>query len=244
MPLPPSLVLRTARVTGLKRLTPELFVLSCSLADGADFSYQAGQWVYLHLLNEQGESIARGAFSLASSPSEPGKELVFGVKIYGRLTASLAELAVGEQIGVQGPFGVFTLPKEAHPLLFVAGGIGITPLRSMIRQALDASWLSPMALIWVSKTEPELIYHREFIEWAKQSGGKFIYLPSLTQEEGSAWTGMRGRLNPLMLEALELPWQSIHAYLCGPNPFMEDAKRLLQERGVSGKPRLHEERFT
>ena len=173
MPVPSVLVIRPARVTLLHRATPELFMLEVALDAPADFTFVAGQWVYLHLVNDEGESLARAAFSIGSAPSEAEKELRFGVKIYGRLTAALAELRAGDRIGVQGPFGVFVLPSEPAPLLFLGGGIGITPLRSLIRGALDQGWPEPISLIWTTKTEEDLLYHQDFVRWQAEFAGRF-----------------------------------------------------------------------
>jgi ferredoxin-NADP reductase len=245
MALPSVLLVRKARVSQIKFVTPELFTMSCVLPTEELFSFQAGQWVYLHLLNEQGESIAKGAFSIASAPSEGLADLSFAVKIYGRLTETFAAFKPGDQIGVQGPFGVFTLPKEeSTPTLFLAGGIGITPFRSMIREVLAQSSTAPTALIWVDRTWDNLLYHHEFEAWAKESNGRFLYHPTLTRDSQPDWTGWRGRLDATMLDSLPLDWATAQAYVCGPMPFMTQAKALLAERGLVGRARVHEERFS
>lgn len=245
MALPSILVLRKARVLRINHVTPELFTMSCSLPLDEMISYQAGQWVYLHLLNEQGESIAKGAFSMASAPSEGSEELVFGIKLYGRLTQAFSMMKPGDAIGVQGPFGVFTLPKEqTTPMVFIAGGIGITPFRSLIREALTRSSSTPIALIWVDRTWDNLLYHHEFEAWAKASNGQFVYHPTLTRDSQPEWTGWRGRLEDWMFEALDFNWAMAEAYVCGPLPFMEQAKVLLTKRNLVGRGRVHEERFS
>lgn len=243
MPLPSVLRIRKAQVARVQRVTPELFTLTCTLPAGESITFLAGQWVYLHLLDAQGESVARGAFSIASAPVEGGGELSFGIKIYGRLTQTFSELQEGDFIGVQGPFGVFIAPKEPVPLVFLAAGIGITPFRSLIREALAQPHGSPLVLIWISKAWDDLLYHQEFLAWEKASGGRFVYHPSLTRDPHPDWAGWRGRLEVWMLEALNVDWSSVHGYVCGPTLFMERAKALLAERGVSGRPRFHEERF-
>ncbi len=243
MPLPSVLVIRKARVTRLWRATPELFTLDLELAPEDQFAFVAGQWVYLHSLNEAGESIARAAFSIASAPSEVEVSLGFGIKIYGRLTSTFADMKVGDVLGVQGPFGVFVLPPECAPLVLLAGGIGVTPMRSLIRGALDQGWPEPIALLWTTKTEEDLIYHQEFLRWQAESNGRFRYYPSLTKELRSTWEGRRGRISEAQLDDLEVDWERAHAYVCGPDHYMMEAKTLLAKRGIQGKPRYHEEKF-
>ena len=241
--LPSVLQIRKARVTRLWRATPELFTLDLELAPEDRFSFVAGQWVYLHLLTETGASLARGAFSIASAPEESSEEISFGIKIYGRLTATFAELNVGDQMGVQGPFGMFVLPPEPTPLVFLAGGIGITPMRSMIREALDQGWPESLLLIWTAKTEEDLIYHQEFLRWQEASAGQFQYAPSLTKEVRATWEGQRGRLSAEQLDGVRVDWDRAQAYVCGPERYMAEARMLLSARGIAGKPRYHEERF-
>lgn len=243
MPLPSVLRIRTAQVIRVQHVTPELFTLTCALPAEEGFAFLAGQWVYLHLLDARGESVARGAFSVASAPVEREGALSFGIKVHGRLTQTFSTMKAGDVIGVQGPFGVFLLPKEPAPLVFLAAGIGVTPFRSLIREALAQESDQPIALIWISKAWDDLLYHQEFLAWQAASGGRFRYHPSLTRDPHPDWTGWRGRLEPWMLEALSFDWASAHGYVCGPPLFMERAKALLAERGVSGKPRFHEERF-
>lgn len=244
MATPSVLLIRKARVSRINHVTPELFTLTCVLEHPQDFTYQAGQWVYVHLLNEAGESIARGAFSIASAPAEDRMEIEFGIKVYGRLTTTFSEMQPGDVIGVQGPFGVFTLPKEPAPLVFLAGGVGITPFRSMVRQALATPSAEPIVLIWMEKMWEDLMFHHEFEAWQRVSGGRFRYYPALTRDVHPDWTGYRGHLSEAMFDELSVDWTRAHAYVCGPNRFIDEAKRFLGERGVLGHPRLHEERYS
>ena len=243
MAIPSVLQIRTAQVVRVHRVTPEVFLLELALAAEDRFAFQAGQWVYLHLLNDAGEPLARGAFSIASAPSEAGETLLFGINIYGQLTASLAELSVGSRVGVQGPFGVFVLPSEKAPLVLLAGGIGITPLRSLAREALDRGWSEPIHLLWASKTQEDLLYHEDFETWAKAYPKTFFYHPTLTRDPHPEWKGERGRVDEEKLQALAVDWERVHAFVCGPEAFMAQTRQLLQVRGIVGKPRLHEEKF-
>ena len=239
--LPSVLQIHPARVSRLVRHTPELFTFSVLLEE--NFAFQAGQWVYLHLLDANGASYARAAFSLASAPCE--KELVFGVKIYGQFTETLAHLVEGSVIGLQGPFGVFTLPKDDVPLAFFGGGIGVTPLRSLVREALESgSRRAPIVLFWTARSQEDLIYQEEYCAWEKKFEGRFRYHPTLTREPRAEWRGLRGRLTEELFEADAFPWSFAHAFICGPLAFMHDTRALLSLREIEGKPRVHEERFS
>ncbi len=234
------LEIRPARLQTFVRHTPELFTFSCVLDDS--FVYQAGQWVYLHLLQADGTSLARAAFSMASAPHE--SDFSFGVKIYGRFTETLASFQEGTMIGVQGPFGVFLLPSDDTPLVFFGGGIGITPLRSLLARALhEKTRTAPLVLFWTARSQDELLYHEEFLAWERANPERFSYRPALTREPRTQWTGLRGRISNDMLENTALDWTCAQAFVCGSVVFMDEIKALLAMRGIIGRSRLHEERF-
>ena len=96
----------------------------------------------------------------------------------------------------------------------------------------------------MDRTWDNLLYHHEFEAWSKGSNGAFVYHPTLTRDSQSEWTGWRGRLDEWMLDALTLDWATAQAYVCGPVPFMDGAKAMLAKRGITGRARVHEERFS
>ena len=104
---------------------PSIFLLN----NEGRIIFLAGQWVYWHLLNQDGSSWGRAAFSVSSAPGEFDEEFQLGVKVQG-FHQKGGQLQPGDVIGIQGPFGVFTLPKQADHLVFFAGGIGVTPFRA------------------------------------------------------------------------------------------------------------------
>jgi ferredoxin-NADP reductase len=240
--IPSILQIRRARITKSVRRTPDLFCLTVELAEADRFLFRAGQWAYLHLLDENGTSLAKGAFSFASAPEESGTKFEFAIKIYGRLTQTFSELPVGATIGVQGPFGVFVLPKEADvPIVCIAGGIGVTPFRSFL-QALDkAERNERFVLIWIARTEPDLIFREEFKRFA-ETHPWFQYVESITRGEGISWDGKIGRLSAEWLDELAIHWEKAHVFSCGPLAMMYEAKTLVEKKGVEGK-RWAQERF-
>src|SRR4051794_17038876 len=158
MPPPPTFDVRLARA-GM--LTASVRELGFERADGAPFDFQAGQWVSLVLPLAEGE--ARRAYSIASAPDgPPGFEGAVEHVEGGPGSAYLHELPVGATVRAIGPQGFFTRPRGAgHPSLFVGTGTGVTPLRSMIKDALAAGETAPMTLLFGVRYEADRLYVEE-----------------------------------------------------------------------------------
>ncbi len=207
------------------------------------FDFIAGQWVYLHPLNEDGSSWGKAAFSIASAPaSQPGR-IELCIEIKGELTRRASKLGVGHVVGLQGPFGVFTVRStDEAPFLFLAAGIGITPLRSMIEQLLAQGSEQPIHLLYSSREIESFVYWERF-EMLRQRYPSFHPTCTLTGSVPAVWKDEHGRINGAMLDRW-LPAVS-HAtfFMCGPEAFMQDMQRLLVERGIDTKKQIRRESF-
>ena len=113
MPVHDALAIRRYVVDELTWESASVYTLNLSPEKPEDaVSFLAGQWVYWHLLNADGTSWGRAAFSIATAPREFAEEFQLGVKIQGDFTKKGGQLQPGDVIGIQGPFGVFTIPKQ------------------------------------------------------------------------------------------------------------------------------------
>lgn len=246
----PVLKIRPFRVAEITWETADVFTLHLEPKDPADMiSFKAGQWIYLHLLNEDGSTWARAAYSIASAPEESGMRLRLGMKLAGDFTKQASKLMPDDVVAIQGPFGVFVLPPGEESLVIFAAGIGITPFRSMISscKAQSASLSGRQAerkvmLFYSNKTVEDIAYFEDFDALAKKSDW-FKTVFTLTQGEPSAWPGERGRINGEMLDR-HLPSLDGYTFMaCGPKSFMETIKLMLEERGVDTRTRLKQELF-
>lgn len=246
--LPPSLQKRPYLVVSNRPLASGIFELRMKPERHEDRipMPEAGQWVYLELPDEDGsDGGERRAYSIANAPYEikvSDGELLFAIKLAGEVTKKLHERIEGDRLWVQGPFGRFTITHDAsHPVVFIAGGIGMTPLRSMILESLDQNVNRSLTLLLSCKTKEEIPYHEELRALADDQAN-FVYSPTCTREESEHWIGDRGRISKERLQQLASQSSETEWYLCGPNALMDDLASMLLEIGIE-KGKIHTEKF-
>ncbi len=240
MPPPPTFDVRLARA---RMLTPSVRQLELERVDGAPFVFQAGQWVSLVLPLAEGE--ARRAYSIASPPdASPGFEVAITRVAGGAGSAFLHELPVGASIRVIGPQGFFTRPRDAgHPSLFVGTGTGVTPLRSMLKDALASGETSPMTLLFGVRHEADILY-RDELEALVAKHPNFRVFYSLSQPRDD-WHGLRGYVQT----HTESLWRQLetagppHVYICGLERMVGTVRDLLRKQLGVDRKQVHSERY-
>src|SRR5574343_1394930 len=179
-------------VVRIEALTPTIRGIWLKLDRPLDF--QAGQYINLEVPSLNGQS---RAFSLANPPQDGASDIVeLNVRIVpgGQVTTWLHEqLKVGDTLKLSGPYGRFFVKKSADvPLVFMAGGSGLSSPRSMILDLLAEGFDKPITLVYGQRNREELYYHDEFLA-LERSHPNFQYVPALSHEpEGSDWQGFRG----------------------------------------------------
>ena len=138
-------------------------------------------------------------------------------------------LQLGDRIRVEGPAGNFTLSDAlpATPLLFIAGGTGIAPMRSMIRDLLDARHAAPLALVYSARTPSEFAYLEELRGLAHE---RRLALTLTLTGDAEDWQHARGRTGPDHLSDLVTP--ETLAYICGPPAMVRDVPAALTSIGL------------
>lgn len=177
----------------------------------------------------------RRYFTIASSPTE--NNLRLGVKFYSngssfkRAMANLdtSTTLIGSQLA-----GEFTLPKDQNrKLVFIAGGIGITPYRSIIKYLLDKREKRDIIMFYSNKLESEIAYRDIFDAAALNLGIKTVYI--LTEKVASTWRGRSGRIDAKMI-AEEVPdYMERLFYLSGPHAMVVAFEQVLLGMGISRK---------
>jgi ferredoxin-NADP reductase len=194
------------------------------------FPYKAGQAAWIGLTADDELT----PYSIASAPEETAREgwLQFLVKVDSarRFGAAVEGLRRGARIYVQGPAGEFTLPDapQSQQLLFVAGGTGIAPVRSMIVHALTLSPAPPIQLLYSARSPLEFAYLRELRGLAH--AGRLALELTLTGEQGRSRYG-RGRAGAAHLQRLGAGPATL-AFLCGPEAMVADLRSALTSLGV------------
>jgi ferredoxin-NADP reductase len=200
--------------------------------------HRAGQHVDLRLTAEDGYQ-ARRAYSIASAPEDPDLELTVERLEDGEVSPYLAgELRAGDAIELRGPIGGhFTWSaEEGGPLLLVAGGSGVVPLRAMLRHRAAAGSVVPARLLVSARRLADVYYREELPRLAE------LRL-TLTREVPPGWTGPTGRVDAAMLEAFApAPAEDPRTFVCGPTAFVETVAGALVDLGHDPL-RISTERF-
>jgi phenol hydroxylase P5 protein len=190
--------------------------------------FQAGQYINLQTpADEQSR-----AFSLANSPQQP-EVIELNVRIVpgGKVTGWLHEnLSVGDTLDISGPYGRFFVRKSAQtPMLFMAGGSGLSSPKSMIDDLLAEGCTLPMVLVYGQRTRDELYYHEHFVDLAARHAN-FTYVPALSNEpESSEWNGARGFVHEAAKAHFDNDFRGRKAYLCGPPAMIEACITTLMQ---------------
>jgi ferredoxin-NADP reductase/Na+-translocating ferredoxin:NAD+ oxidoreductase RnfD subunit len=190
------------------------------------------EWTLPHVkLDSRGN---RRYFTIASSPTE--KELRLGVRIdpqHSSFKETLTTLEKGEKIIGAQLAGDFTLPKESEKkLVFIAGGIGVTPFRSMVKYLLDKNEKRNIVMFYASAIVEGFVY-QDLFDAAKSIGLKIHYLLTMpVAEVPKSWRGKIGYMTEEMVLAEVPDYKERVFYLSGPNAMVDAYKELLRKMGV------------
>ena len=202
--------------------------------------HRAGQHLDIRLTAEDGYRAER-EYSIASAPGEPAAITVERLEDGEVSSYLVGELRVGDAFEVRGPLGGYFVwgPEDGGPLLLVAGGSGVVPLRSMLRHRDRSGSDVPIRLLYSSRSLDEVIYRTELDEAI--DGVEVVY--TLTRAQPPGWDGYARRVDAALLrEVAWPPEESPHTFVCGPTSFVETVARELVDLGYRPE-RVKTERF-
>jgi len=228
---------QTATVAAVADETPSVRTLSLTVPDWA--GHQAGQHLDIRLTADDGYRAER-SYSIASSPGEPVAITVERLDD-GEVSPYLTQdVQPGDEIEIRGPIGgYFVWDGGAVPLLLLAGGSGVVPLRAMLRHRARAGSSVPVRLLYSVRSLPDVIYRSELS--AEPDGVQVIY--TLTRQQPPGWTGYARRVDAAMIGEIAWPVaQAPLAYICGPTNFVEAVAADLVALGYPPQ-RVKTERF-
>jgi ferredoxin-NADP reductase len=208
---------QSATVGSVTDETSSVRTLSLEVADWP--GHRAGQHVDIRLTADDGYQAER-AYSIASAPGEP---LAITVERLddGEVSPYLTEeLRPGDVLEIRGPIGGYFVwePASGGPLMLLAGGSGVVPLRAILRNRAEAGSTVPARLLYSSRSLDDVIYHAELDKAAE--GVTVIH--ALTRSQPPGWTGYARRVDMQMLA--EVAWPVSDGpltYVCGPTSFVE-----------------------
>lgn len=216
------------RVFEVKRAIRELrdtVTLVLDADDQGGFRFSPGQFNMLY-----GFGVGEVPISVSGDPALPG-ELVHTIRAVGAVTRPLTALGRGDFVGVRGPFGT-AWPVDAargKDLVFVAGGLGLAPLRPAILQALAARpAFGRVVVLYGARTPEDILFPKDLHAWR----GRFDCQAEVTVDR--AGTDFRGHVGVVtaLIDRLGMDPERTEAFVCGPEIMMRFAARALLARGV------------
>ena len=220
-----------ALVTALTDETPDTRTLRLEFKDEAlrdSFDFHAGQFGEYSVFGA-GES----TFCIASAPTRKGF-IECSFKAVGKVTAALLEVNVGDTVGFRGPYGNWFPVDDwkGKDVLFIAGGIGLAPVRCVIWNVLDRrEEFGEVTIVYGARSVEDLVYKSELEEWASRSDVKIV----TTVDPGGEtkdWTGEVGYVTPVV-EATAPKAQNAVAVLCGPPIVVKLTLPVLDKLGFA-----------
>lgn len=197
------------------------------------FTYKAGQFADYTLINPK-ETDAEGntrGFSLASAPFE--QDIMFATRM--RDTAfkrDMKTMDIGTGLTLDGSYGSFTLQNNTRiPAVFLSGGIGITPVRSIILQATHDKTAHKIFLFYANKTPADAAFLDELRD-AEKSNSNFTFIPSMTEDKSNQWHGETGFFTKEMLTKYIGDLTTPIYYIAGPAAMVASLRKTLTDAGI------------
>ena len=219
------------------------------------FEYTAGQYAYFNLDDVHGDpNDSTRHFTISSSPAE--NFIMLSTKIRDSpYKQRLSNLEEGDKIDVSAPEGEFILPADySKPLIFLSGGIGVTPFRSMLNYATEKQLPLKIIMFDSNKNQQNILFKKEFDDWtALNENMKIVYTLSDDKSEGNnnfgteeEWNGEKGRIDKKMI-LKHVDTNTLNDaifYICGPPDMLKSMQSLLEKELEIPKDRIKIEEFT
>lgn len=196
-------------------------------------SYSAGQHPTVRLLNrsETDEEGNDRTFSFITIPSD--SEIGFATRMRdSAFKRTLKDAPAGLEVEIKDPRGSMVLPQDtSRPLVILAGGIGITPFISMIRQANESKSPQKIYLFYSNRTKKDAAFFDDLQKITTQNSN-FVFIPTMTQEDASQWQGETGHITAEMVRKYIGDTANTIYYLAGPSGLVTALTTVLTEAGV------------
>jgi len=230
-------------VAQVRRESPTVTTVSLAARNGYpddSWDFAPGQFAWLRLTRSvTGEE---HPFTIASSPHLPGR-VEFTIRNAGDFTRGINRLKPGQPVWVDGPHGSFTSDvSSVEGVVMIAGGVGITPMMSMVRAAADRRDPRPHRLVVVARNHEDLLF-RDELGWLREDLD--LEITEVLRRPHPGWEGHTGEINVGMLAAVlgtDHDPAQLDYFLCGPPGLIHDTLEALAALGVP-ENRVHTEQF-
>lgn len=216
---------RAVEITKIRDLNPEVRHFTLKFKDGEEMDYKAGQFVQVSLFGKGEAPIS------ITSTREANQPLELAIRAVGSLTNAIHELKEGDELFVRGPYGNNFDWKAAKgkDILFVAGGIGLIPLRSLVNSVL--AHRKDYGKIWIlygAKCPTDCVYNDELEKWSKIDGVEVL---RTVDSPSDGWKGNVGVVTTLF-EKIDFNPKKTIAYMCGPPIMIKFTNLALEQKSM------------
>lgn len=199
--------------------------------------FDAGQFAWF-TLGPSPMGLQQHPFSFSSSADDG--EIEFTAKVLGDFTSTLPDVEVGSTAFLEGPYGGFTLDDGDSPVAMLAGGIGVTPILSILRTAAERGASRPFVVFYATSTLERAPFRDELRRLAEQLDLTVLHVP---ENPPPGWDDESGFIDSEMIaRRLPAPPDGYEYYICGPEPMMDACEEGVRSLGVSWQ-QIYTERF-
>jgi predicted ferric reductase len=231
---------RPYRVSEVRRERGDTSTLVMRPDGHSGFRFSPGQFGWLTVWGSPFR-ITGHPFSFSSSAEVADGHVEMTIRNLGDFTSAIPEVPVGQRVYIDGPYGAFTIGNPADMHVLIAGGVGITPMTSMIRTLADRGDPRPVILLYGSK-DWESITFREELETLKARLN--LTVVHVLADPPPGWTGERGFITAEVFKRhLPPPYADHEYFICGPNVMMDAIEAALGEMKVL-MSKYHSERYS
>ncbi|MFO7792236.1 MAG: FAD/NAD(P)-binding protein [Candidatus Saliniplasma sp.] len=220
-----------AKILNIKQLTENEKLFEIVLENGQSLDHDPGQFVELSIAG-----VGEAPISITSSPTKEGESFELCVRAVGNVTNALHSLDIGDEIGIRGPFGNgFDVDEfKGQDVLFIGGGLGLAPLRSLINYVIDRREEFEKVMVLYGCREPcEILYEDELDRWDELSDMDLLQTVDKCPD-GVCWEGNIGVITTLIPKVDFDPNTTIAA-VCGPPIMYKFVMQELEKRKLPDK---------
>ena len=228
------------RVTEVRREAGRVWTPAIEPRVNRGFSFVPGQFAWLSV-NTSPFRMREHPFSISSIPAAGGR-LEFTIKELGDFTRTIGSTRVGADVYVDGPYGTFTadLAAKSSGLVFLAGGVGIAPIVSILRRLAVDGDRRPATLFFCNRIFEHILFREEFDALASRLNLRVVHVLS---EPPLDWSGERGFISrEILMRHLPSEFTDFSYFVCGPDPMIRLAERNLSSLGIPLR-KIHSEIF-
>jgi predicted ferric reductase len=231
---------RPYRVTEVRKERGDTSTLVMQPVGHPGFRFSPGQFGWLTLWGSPFKITAH-PFSFSSSAAAANGRVEMTIRKLGDFTSEIHKVPVGQRVYLDGPYGAFTIGNPADMHVLIAGGIGVTPMMSMIRTLADRGDKRPVILLYGVQDWDSITFREELEALKARLNLTIVYVLA---KPPAGWTGEQGFINAEMFKRHLLPPYADHEYfICGPNVMMDAIEKALGEMNVP-MSKYHSERYS